>query len=341
MRAFITGGTGFVGSGVIDELLRGGHAVTALVRTTEAAQRLPAGVEPKLGNLDDLDVIRAAAAESDAVVHCAFDHNFRFMDIVGVVLVKLTRVASLARVAPVARMELRAIDAILEGLASSPSASAKVFVCTSPIALLPGKVVGTENDAASTGSFGCFRVASERAVLAAGARGVRSAVIRLPPSVHGPNDHGFVPTLMDIARRSGVSAFLGKGENRWPAVHRADAATLYRIAMEQLASGKIPGGSVLHAVADEGVPFVELAQAIADRLGLGSAAPRKSSHFGNFAMFAAIDNPATSKITRELTGWKPEHPGLLDDVRGLAYATATGSRKGDIWEGRPAASPQG
>jgi nucleoside-diphosphate-sugar epimerase len=323
MRVFVTGGTGFVGSGIIVELLRAGHEVTALVRTPEAAKRLPAGVTPLLGDQADLAGIRAAAAASDAVIHCAFNHSFGFFDICGLLLIRLTRSAFFARVAPVARADLRTIEAIIDGLASSPAGTGKTFVCTSPIAVLPSGRVGTEKDAGSTSSFGCFRVASERAVLAAGSRGVRAAVIRLPPSVHGPGDRGFVPNLMEVARKTGVSGYLKEGANRWPAVHVADAAALYRVAAEGLAAGKVPAGSVLHAVADEGVTVRELAGVIAERLGLGPAERRKSGHFGSFAMFAGIDNPASSALTRELTGWQPTHPGLLEDVRGPAYDPAT------------------
>jgi nucleoside-diphosphate-sugar epimerase len=180
----------------------------------------------------------------------------------------------------------------------------------------------TERDAPDLGSAGAGRGPTDRAVLAAAGRGVRSAVIRLPPSVHGAGDHGFVPLLMDLARKKGVSAYPGTGENRWPAVHRDDAAVLYRLAVERLAAGSVPAGSALHAVADQGVPFRELAGAIAERLGLGPATTGGADHFGWFIRFAGIDNPTSAALTEQLTGWRPTRPGLLDDVRGPAYAPA-------------------
>jgi len=320
MRVFITGGSGWVGSGIIRELLATGHTVTALARSPESTARLAAkGVSIRRGDLADLAGLRAAAAESDAVIHCAFNHEIAFSDILVNVLIRTTQSPWFARVSPVARADLHAIEALVDGLADSPN-GAKTFVCTSPIAILPSGRVGTERDSGVASSLGCFRVASERAVLGAARRGVRSAAIRLPPSVHGAGDTGFVPTLIDLARTTGVSAYLRSGETRWPAVHVDDAAALYRIAMERLAAGTLAAGSVLHAVADQGVPFRDLAGAIADRLALGPPAPRKSKHFGSFAMFAGIDNPASSDITQQVTGWRPTHPPLLDDIRSTAYA---------------------
>lgn len=321
MRVFITGGTGWVGSGILRELLAAGHSVSALVRNPEVAKKLDAqGITPRIGDLRELDGLRAAASEADAVIHCAFDHHFTFLDGVGVVLVKLTRNPALARVAPVARTDLRAIEAMIDGLAAARAPSPKVLVTTSPIALLSPGRLGSEKDMGAIESFGCIRIASEQTALAAARRGIRSAVIRLPPSVHGAGDTGFVPTLLDIARKTGVSAYPGAGQNRWPAVHRDDAAALYRVVLDGLAAGTLPAGSVLHAVADQGVPFRDLAAAISDRLSLGPAESRKSRHFGSFAMFAGIDNPATGALTQELTGWRPTRPSLLEDVRGAGYA---------------------
>lgn len=325
MRVFITGGTGWVGSGIIRELRGAGHSVTALARGTEAAEKLEvAGATVRRGDLTDLPGLRSAATEADAVVHCAFNHKFALSDLVGSLLVRLTGSPYFARVSRAGGTDLRAIEAIVDGLAAAPRKASKAFISTSGIALLPSGRVGTEHDAAVTSSVGSIRVASERAVVAAARRGVRSAVIRLPPSVHGAGgDTGFLPTLIDIARRTGVSGYLGAGENRWPAVHRDDAATLYRVAMEKLASGAVPGGSVLHGVAEAGLPFREIAGAIASRLELGPPEPRKSRQFGFLSMFVALDNPASAAITQELTGWQPTRPGLLDDVRSAAYEPKT------------------
>ena len=300
MHVFITGGTGFIGSAIIRELLAAGHTVSGLARTPEAAAKLTAaGAKPRTGELTDLPGLRAAVADADAVVHCAFIHDF-------------------SDYAGAARTDTHAVEAIIDALAAAGSSTGKVFVCTSGTLLLPAGRVGTENDAGDP-RWEAFRLPSERATLAAADRGVRSAVLRLPPSVHGPGDHAFVPILIDLARRTGVSAYIGAGDNRWPAVHRDDAAALYRLAVEKLADGSAPAGSVLHGVADPGVPMRELAGVIADRLGLGPAASRGADHFGWFAMFAGIDNPTSAAITEQRTGWRPTRPGLLADVRGPVY----------------------
>lgn len=320
MKVFVTGGTGWVGGAVIRELVANAHVVTALVRTPKGAAEVEAaGAVARTGDIADLENLRQAATEHDAVVHCAFRHEFGFLDGLSAVLVRLTRNPNWATLSTAGGGDLRAIEAMIDGL--SRSRGKKVFLATSGIAgLLPGRV-GAEKDRPHTSTPGAIRIASELATLAAGAKGVRSAAIRLPPSVHGAGDKGFVPTLMDCARRSNVSAFIGTGENRWSAVHRDDAATLYRLAIEGLAEGSVPPGSVLHGVGESAVPFRELADAVAHRLGLGSAESRKRGHFPMFVgMFAELDLPATSDVTRKLTGWQPVGPRLVDDVRGSAYA---------------------
>ncbi len=300
MHVFITGGSGFVGSGVVRELLAAQHTVTGLARTPESAAKLTAaGVTPRTGDLTDLAGLRAAAAEADAVVHCGFSHDF-------------------SKHVEAIEMDRRAIESIVDGLAAS--GGPKVFVATFGTAGCPPGRVATEADVA-TGDLSP-RGLTERIVLAAVDRGVRPAVLRLPPSVHGPRDKGFVPMLMDLARKTGVSAFLAAGDNRWPAVHRDDAAALYRLAVEKLADGSVPPGSRFHAIGDEGIPFREIAAAIADQLGLGPAQPRDAAHFGWFARFAAIDNPTSAAVTERQTGWKPTRPGLLADVRSPAYGPA-------------------
>ena len=299
MHVFITCGTGFIGSAVVRELLAAGHRVTGLARTPESAAKLTAaGVAARTGELTDLAGLRAAVADADAVVHCAFIHDF-------------------ANFAASVRTDLQATEAMLDGLAAA--GGSRVFVNTSGTAVLADGRGTTETDAGNPEIPTGVRVPAERVPLAPARRGVRSAVIRLPPSVHGPGDHGFVPILVDLARRTGVAAYPGDGGNRWPAVHRDDAAALYRLAVERLADGSVPPGSVLHGVADAGVPFREIAGVIAARLGLGPAESRAADHFGWFAMFAGIDNPISSAATQRLTGWRPARPGLLPDLRGPAY----------------------
>jgi nucleoside-diphosphate-sugar epimerase len=299
MHVFITGGTGFIGSAITGELRAAGHTVTGLARTDDAAARLAvAGVTPRRGDLSDLAGLREAAAGADAVIHCAFIHDF-------------------SDYAGAARTDFHAAGALIEGLASS--GPGKVLVSTSGTAGMRRGEVATETDVGDPEAVSAGRLPTERIVREAAGRGVRTAVLRLPPSVHGPGDHGFVPMLMDLARRTGVSAYLDDGSNRWGAVHRDDAAALYRIAAERLADGSLPPGAILHGVADAGIAFREIAQAIADALGLGPAEPRAPEHFGWFAMFAGIDNPVSSALTAQWTGWRPTRPGLLADLGGPAY----------------------
>ena len=235
MHVFITGGTGFIGSAIIRELLAAGHAVTGLARTPEAAAKLTAaGAAARPGELTNLPGLRAAVADADAVIHCAFIHDF-------------------SKHAEAARIDLHAVEAMIDSLTTA--GSGKVFVNTAGTAMLPAGRVGTENDAADPRSAGPSesRPSGPRSPPPIGACDRPS--LRLPPSVHGPGDHGFVPMLIDLARKTGVSACIGAGANRWPAVHRDDAAALYRLAVEKLADGSAPAGSVLHSVADTGVPF--------------------------------------------------------------------------------------
>jgi nucleoside-diphosphate-sugar epimerase len=300
MNIFITGGTGFVGTGVIRALQAAGHTISGLARSAPAAERLAAaGVTAVPGDLTDLAVLRAAAAASDAVVHCGFIHDFQ-------------------RFAESARIDREAVDALIDGLVASPRPSRILVVTAGTAQLAPGRLA-TERDGSTAEELASPRRRTEQVVLAAATRGVRSASLRLPPSVHGPGDHGFVPFLIDLARRTGVSAYLGDGASCWPAVHRDDAAALYRLAVEGLAARRIPAGSALHAVAETGIPVRAIAAAIAARLQLPTE-PRAADHFGWFAGMIGLDNPSSSAITRELTGWRPSQPGLLDDIASAAYA---------------------
>ncbi|GMU00456.1 SDR family oxidoreductase [Corallococcus caeni] len=286
MRVFVTGASGFIGSAVVPELLGAGHQVVGLARSEASARTLEAaGAEVHRGSLDDPDSLRAGAAKADGVIHLAFIHDFsRFEDSV--------------------RADARAIDAIGAALEGSQ----RPFVNAAGLLFLaPGRVV-EETDAAAPAGRG----ASEAKMLALAERGVRTSIVRLPPSVHGKGDHGFVPHLIASARRTGVAAYVGEGANRWPGVHRSDAARLFRLALE-----RAPAGSRLHAVADEGVPTRELANIIGRRLGVpvASKTPAEAGDFLGFlgALFA-LDAPASSARTRELLGWRPEGPGLLADL---------------------------
>jgi nucleoside-diphosphate-sugar epimerase len=288
MRVFVTGATGFIGSAVVRELLDAGHQVTGLARSDQSAAALAeTGAEVLRGSLEDLDGLRAGAAAADGVIHTAFIHDFSQME-------------------NAAKTDLRAIEtfgAALEG-------SGRPLVITTGIPVIRPGYVATEDDSPPSG--GHPRMATEGVVKALAERGVRTSIVRPGASVHGEGDHGFVPVLIDIARTKGVSGYIGDGANRWPAVHRLDAARLYRLALEQGAAG-----SVFHAVGDEGIPTREIADVIGRHLDVPvvSISPDDAGeHFGWMGAFYPVDRPASSKLTQERLGWTPTHVGLIEDL---------------------------
>ncbi len=295
MRVFVTGASGFVGSAVVTELLAGGHEVVGLARSdTSAAAIEAAGAAVHRGSLDDVDSLRAGAATADGVIHTAFVHDFTDLDASG-------------------RIDLRAV----ETLGAELEGSERPLVVTSATGHLPQGRLVTEADVPEAFAGATHRIASEATALALADHGIRSSVVRLPPSVHGEGDHGFVPFLVGIAREKGVSGYIGDGSNRWPAVHRLDAAHLFRLALEST-----PAGSALHGVGEEGVPTREIAEAIGDRLDLpvvSIAAEDASEHFGWLARFFAADIPASSALTRELLAWQPTHARLIEDLENGHY----------------------
>ncbi|MEW9702793.1 SDR family oxidoreductase [Paenibacillus sp. SI8] len=296
MRIFVTGATGFIGSAVVRELIDAGHQVVGLARSDKAAESLTAvGAEVHHGALDDLDSLHKGAAAADGVIHLGFKTDFS--DFAGAVAADLRAVETLG--------------AALEG-------SEKPFVFTSGTLLVawstPLGLLGTEEVAVDDA---VPRGAAENAVIALAERGVRSSVVRLAPSVHGPGDHGFVPMLIDIARDKGVSTYIGDGSNRWPAVHRLDAARLYRLAVESA-----PAGSRLHGVDEEGVPFRDIAVVIGRHLNLPVASISREeaeAHFGFLGAFTSSDNPMSSALTQERLGWRPVHPTLIQDLEQGLY----------------------
>ncbi len=304
MRVFVTGATGFIGSATVAELLGAGHEVVGLARSDASAEALVgAGAEVHRGDLEDLDSLRRGAAAADGVIHTAFIHDFSAIDSAG-------------------RTDLRAIEALGDELAGS----GRPLVMTSGIGLLAPGRVATENGMPDPASRASHRSASEVAALALAERGVRSAIVRFPPTVHGEGDHGFVPMLIDGARTRGVAAYVGDGANRWSAVHRLDAARLFRLAVESAMAG-----SVLHGVAEEGVPTREIAEAIGRHLGVPtrSITPDEAvEHLGFIGVFFGADVRASSALTRERMGWEPEQPGLIADLdAGHYFAEASSAAR--------------
>jgi nucleoside-diphosphate-sugar epimerase len=302
MRVFVTGASGWIGSAVVPELIGAGHQVTGLARSDASAAALTgAGAQVHRGTLDDLDSLRDAAAASDGVIHLAFKHDLAFTgDFQGA-----------------ADADRRAVETFGDALAGSD----RPFVIASgTLGLTPGQVA-TERDghgapdpavAAMAGSGPLTRHATAELVLSLASRGVRSSVLRLPPTNHGDGDNGFMATIVGIARDKGVSGYIGDGANRWPAVHRLDSAHLFRLALENA-----PAGSTLHAVADEGVPIRDIAEVIGRHLDVPvvSIAPEDAAaHFTWLAQFLALDSPASSTLTRELMDWHPAQPGLIADL---------------------------
>ncbi|MBJ7597959.1 MAG: 3-beta hydroxysteroid dehydrogenase [Candidatus Nephthysia bennettiae] len=293
MRVFVTGASGWIGSAAVAELLKAGHQVLGLARSDKSAAAIGAlGAEVHRGSLDDLDSLRAGAAASDGVVHLGYSHDFSRM----------------AEAAEMDRRALETIGATLEGTGGP------LVVASGVLGQAPGRVL-TEQDAADPNLHP--RIAAAQAALALAERGVRSSIVRFAPTVHGPGDHGFVARLVAIARDKGVSGYIGDGANQWPAVHRFDAAKLVRLAVDGA-----PAGSALHAIAEEGIPTRDIAEAIGRGLKLpvvSVSAEQADEHFGWLGRFFGADSRVSNVLTRKLLGWEPTHQGLVADLKEAHY----------------------
>ena len=299
MRVFVTGASGHIASAVIPELLSHGHQVVGLARSDASASAVAAlGAEVRRGDLDDLDGLREAAASADGVIHLAFKHEAMrtggFVDAVA---------------SDMAATE--ALGGALEG-------TGKPFVTTGGTLMLAAGGIsgrpGTEDDQIPAGP----RTDAANYTIGLAGQGVRSSVVRLAPMVHSDLDHhGFTTVLIELARGHGSAAYIGDGANRWPAVNSHDIGVLYRLAVE-----KAPAGSTLHGVGDEGIPFTQIAETIAGKLGVGTrsvTAEEAPEALGFLASFAGLDNPTSNAKTRAVLGWEPTHPGWVEDVQNGHY----------------------
>jgi nucleoside-diphosphate-sugar epimerase len=312
MKVLVTGATGFIGFAIVKELLAAGHQVTGLARSEASGKKLiEAGARVQLGTIEDLDGLRRAAQAADGAIHTAFYHKVSHMPLG-------TRLRVIAGGMPSGIMQRFVTAAVttdrqaVEAIAGALTGSDRPLVVAFGTLALKHGQLATEDEPYDPDFFTAVRGRTEDTLQALAAQGLRTSAIRLPPIVHGDGDHGFAPQLIQIARKKKVSAYVGDGLNRWPSVHRDDAARLFRLALE-----KGPAGGTYHAVAEEGIPFREIAGLIGRRLNVpvvSKSDAEASRQFGFLAPFIPLDNPTSSRLTQERLGWNPTQTGLLADL---------------------------
>ena len=313
MRVFLTGASGFIGSAIIKELINAGHQVIGLARTGETAKSIiTAGAEVQHGSLDNLESLKNGAAQADGVIHTAFVHAFSKISIgarLKVIFGGLPYGIAARFLSKIAVMDSNAIEAMGSVLAGT----GKPFIITSGTMILPlGRLV-TETDTPNPTSPAAYRTASEERAMELASQGVCTSIVRLPPSVHGNGDKGFITSLISIARKKGVSAYVNDGQNHWPAVHRLDAAKLFRLGLEKGLTG-----ATYHGVAEEGIPFIDIAREIGKHLNVPiDVKPPK--HFGFLGNIVAADNKTSSELTKQILGWYPVYAPLIEDIKNGNY----------------------
>ena len=286
MKIFVTGASGWIGSSVVPELISAGHQVVGLARSDDSAKKVDdMGAQVLRGDLNDIDILRAGALDSDGIIHLAF------------------MVPSVSEAAT--KADAKAIDTFVDVFAGSN----RPLIVTGATLVTPGRP-STERDELIAAGPIAARITNMKTALASSEKGIRSCLVMMPRSVHGEGErHGFIPQLINRAREKSVSGYIGEGNTRWPAVHVKDAATLFRLAVE-----KAPAGTVLNAVGDEGVPVREIAEAIGRHLNVPTRSLPPEEFDGMLIRLLSTDMPASSNITRELMNWKPTHPGLIEDI---------------------------
>jgi nucleoside-diphosphate-sugar epimerase len=312
MRVFVTGATGFIGSAVVKELLNAGHEVTGLVRSKKAAEALATmGARAHVGSIEDVESLRKGAADAEGAIHTAFFHRITHMSL-------STRLRVMLGGSPggiVSRFTHAAVEAdkrAIETIGKALRGSDRAIVAAFPtMALKPG-CMATEGDAPEPHSAGGGRAQSEAATLALASIGVRSSVVRLPPMVHDRQKQGLATRMIEVAKKKGVSAYVGDGSNRWAAVHRLDAAHLFRLALEQ---GN--AGARYHAVAEEAIPIRKIAEVIGrsqNVLVVSKSSKEATKLFSWLTPFIEADNPVSSQLTQERLRWRPAQPGIISDL---------------------------